>query len=96
MFIVKPRTIVSPHTTDELKILFAPHQPGVYSAQVQVGASPVVADSETRVIQHTVPQMVVLTALAERPNVEVSANSNIAQKSTFSPKTVILLVLNSA
>ena len=85
MFIVKPRTIVSPHTTDKMKILFAPHQPGVYSAQVQVGASPVVADSEARVIQHMVPQMVVLTALAERPNVEVRPMKKVNLQGVLHP-----------
>ncbi|XP_072013925.1 centrosomal protein of 192 kDa-like [Amphiura filiformis] len=73
VFIIKNRTILSPHNADEMKILFAPHQPGLYQAHLQVGCSPVVAETGARMIPLAAPQMVLLTAFAERPNVEFDA-----------------------
>ena len=69
-FLVKPRTTISPQSTEEVKVVFVPHQPGIYVAQIQVSSSPVVAGGEVAYLSQGVP--VTVLARAEKPDIGVS------------------------
>ncbi|XP_019380490.1 PREDICTED: centrosomal protein of 192 kDa isoform X2 [Gavialis gangeticus] len=69
--VFKNKTIVGPHSTEELKILFLPCYPGVFQCVCSVSSWPVSADAETIVQAEALATRVVLTAVAENPNLEV-------------------------
>ncbi|KYO35334.1 centrosomal protein of [Alligator mississippiensis] len=69
--VFKNKTIVGPHSTEELKILFLPCYPGVFQCVFSVSSWPVSADAETIVQAEALASRVVLTAVAENPNLEV-------------------------
>lgn len=69
-FITKERTTIAPQGTEQVKIIFVPKHPGIYTALLHVGWSAVVPDRD-RGTPHEPPQVVRLQALAENPNVEV-------------------------
>ncbi|XP_041455677.1 uncharacterized protein LOC121408319 [Lytechinus variegatus] len=71
VFFMKPRIIIGPNTTEKHKITFAPRQPGIHEAKIQVGSSPVVADSEAGLLRVTAPPIMTLRAVAELPEIEV-------------------------
>ncbi|XP_072169079.1 uncharacterized protein [Diadema setosum] len=79
IFVTQPRLIIGPQTWEYHKVLFAPRQPGIHEATIQVGSSPVVADSEVGLVKVTAPLMTTVRAVAELPEIEVegAAKSSI-------------------
>lgn len=71
--VFKNKTIVGPHSTDDLKILFLPCRSGVFQCILSVSSWQVSADAETVVQAEALASRVVLTAVAENPHLEVSS-----------------------
>uniref|UniRef100_K7F848 Centrosomal protein 192 n=1 Tax=Pelodiscus sinensis TaxID=13735 RepID=K7F848_PELSI len=69
--VFKNKTIIGPHSTEELKILFLPCDPGIFQCVLSVSSWPVSADAGTVVQAEALATRVVLTAVAENPNLEV-------------------------
>ncbi|NXI71427.1 CE192 protein, partial [Anseranas semipalmata] len=69
--VFKNKTITGPHSTDDLKILFLPCHSGIFQCILSVSSWPVSADAETIVQAEALASRVVLTAVAENPNLEV-------------------------
>ncbi|XP_054046587.1 centrosomal protein of 192 kDa isoform X1 [Rissa tridactyla] len=69
--VFKNKTIVGPYSTNDLKILFLPCHPGIFQCILNVSSWPVSADAETIVQAEALASRVVLTAVAENPNLEV-------------------------
>uniref|UniRef100_A0A8C3KTW0 Centrosomal protein 192 n=1 Tax=Chrysolophus pictus TaxID=9089 RepID=A0A8C3KTW0_CHRPC len=69
--VFKNKTIVGPHSTDDLKILFLPCHSGIFQCILSVSSWPLPADAETVVQAEALASRVVLTAVAENPNLEV-------------------------
>ncbi|XP_014726355.1 PREDICTED: centrosomal protein of 192 kDa isoform X1 [Sturnus vulgaris] len=69
--VFKNKTIVGPYSTNDLKILFLPSHPGIFQCILNVSSWPVSADAETIVQSEALASRVVLTAVAENPNLEV-------------------------
>ncbi|XP_068788214.1 centrosomal protein of 192 kDa isoform X2 [Struthio camelus] len=69
--VFKNKTIVGPHSTDNLKILFLPCHSGIFQCILSISSWPVSADAETIVQAEALASRVVLTAVAENPNIEV-------------------------
>uniref|UniRef100_A0A669P9E3 Centrosomal protein 192 n=1 Tax=Phasianus colchicus TaxID=9054 RepID=A0A669P9E3_PHACC len=69
--VFKNKTIVGPHSTDDLKILFLPCHSGIFQCILSVSSWPLSADAETVVQAEALASRVVLTAVAENPNLEV-------------------------
>ncbi|XP_036260379.1 centrosomal protein of 192 kDa [Molothrus ater] len=69
--VFKNKTIVGPYSTNDLKILFLPSRSGIFQCILNVSSWPVSADAETIVQAEALASRVVLTAVAENPNLEV-------------------------
>ncbi|KAM6349490.1 centrosomal protein of 192 kDa [Podargus strigoides] len=69
--VFKNKTIVGPYSTNDLKILFLPCHSGIFQCILNVSSWPVAADAETMVQAEALASRVVLTAVAENPNLEV-------------------------
>ncbi|XP_064559275.1 centrosomal protein of 192 kDa [Zonotrichia leucophrys gambelii] len=69
--VFKNKTIVGPYSTNDLKILFLPSRSGIFQCILNVSSWPVSADAETIVQSEALASRVVLTAVAENPNLEV-------------------------
>ncbi|XP_042654021.1 centrosomal protein of 192 kDa isoform X2 [Tyto alba] len=69
--VFKNKTIVGPYSTNDLKILFLPCHSGIFQCILNVSSWPVSADAETVVQAEALANRVVLTAVAENPNLEV-------------------------
>ncbi|KAM6409920.1 centrosomal protein of 192 kDa [Pluvialis apricaria] len=69
--VFKNKTIVGPYCTNDLKILFLPCHSGIFQCILNVSSWPVSADAETIVQAEALASRVVLTAVAENPNLEV-------------------------
>nr|XP_013797922.1 PREDICTED: centrosomal protein of 192 kDa [Apteryx mantelli mantelli] len=69
--VFKNKTIVGPHSTDDLKILFLPCHSGIFQCILSIASWPVSADAETVVQAEALASRVILTAVAENPNIEV-------------------------
>ncbi|XP_062424097.1 centrosomal protein of 192 kDa [Rhea pennata] len=69
--VFKNKTIIGPHSTDDLKILFLPCHSGIFQCILSISSWPVSADAETIVQAEALASRVVLTAVAENPNIEV-------------------------
>ncbi|CAH1277142.1 CEP192 [Branchiostoma lanceolatum] len=78
IFHLKQKTIIGPHTTEEIKVLFTPHHPGVYVAQVQVSSCLVLANSEDAAVIDHMPSIVNVQAIAEKPFIQVTAGESDA------------------
>ncbi|XP_071823533.1 uncharacterized protein [Apostichopus japonicus] len=76
-FIIKQRTTISPLGTEQIKIIFVPKHPGIYTALLHVGSSTVVPDGDRNDTPHVPPQVVSLQALAESPCVEVLEDKDV-------------------
>lgn len=70
--VFKNKTIVGPYSTNDLKILFLPSCVGIFQCILNVSSWPVSADAETIIQSEALASRVVLTAVAENPNLEVS------------------------
>ncbi|XP_015474398.1 centrosomal protein of 192 kDa isoform X1 [Parus major] len=71
--VFKNKAIVGPFSTNDLKILFLPSHSGIFQCILNVSSWPVSADAETIVQSEALASRVVLTAVAENPNLEVEA-----------------------
>ncbi|XP_039562236.1 centrosomal protein of 192 kDa [Passer montanus] len=71
--VFKNKTIVGPYSTNDLKILFLPSRSGIFQCILNVSSWPVSADAETIVQSEALASRVVLTAVAENPNLEVES-----------------------
>ncbi|XP_009100109.3 centrosomal protein of 192 kDa isoform X1 [Serinus canaria] len=69
--VFKNKTIVGPYSTNDLKILFLPSHSGIFQCILNVSSWPVSADAEAIVQSAALASRVVLTAVAENPNLEV-------------------------
>ncbi|KAM9387425.1 centrosomal protein of 192 kDa [Phaethornis superciliosus] len=69
--VFKNKTIVGPYSTNDLKILFLPSHSGIFQCILNVSSWPVSADAETILQAEALASRVVLTAVAENPNLEV-------------------------
>ncbi|XP_009316799.1 PREDICTED: centrosomal protein of 192 kDa [Pygoscelis adeliae] len=69
--VFKNKTIVGSYSTNDLKILFLPCHSGIFQCILNVSSWPVSADPETIVQAEALASRVVLTAVAENPNLEV-------------------------
>lgn len=69
--VFKNKTIVGSYSTNDLKILFLPSHAGIFQCILNVSSWPVAADAETIVQSEALASRVVLTAVAENPNLEV-------------------------
>ncbi|OXB66757.1 hypothetical protein ASZ78_003002 [Callipepla squamata] len=69
--VFKNKAIVGPHSTEDLKILFLPCHSGIFQCILSVSSWPVCAEAETVVQAEALASRVVLTAVAENPNLEV-------------------------
>ncbi|XP_074843586.1 centrosomal protein of 192 kDa [Carettochelys insculpta] len=69
--VFKNKTIIGPHATEDVKILFLPYHPGVFQCVLGIASWPVSAEAETIVQAEALATKVVLTAVAENPNLEV-------------------------
>ncbi|XP_077208935.1 centrosomal protein of 192 kDa isoform X2 [Paroedura picta] len=67
----KNKTIIGPCTTEDLKILFLPCQPGVFQCVLSIASWPLSADAETIVQAEALAARVILNAVAENPDLEV-------------------------
>lgn len=70
--VFKNKTIVGSYSTNDLKILFLPCHSGIFQYILNVSSWPVSADAETIVQAEALASRVVLTAVAENPDLEVS------------------------
>lgn len=71
--VFKNKTIIGPYSTNDVKILFLPCHSGIFQCILNVSSWPVSADAETIVQAEALASRVVLTAVAENPNLEVSS-----------------------
>nr|XP_009937233.1 PREDICTED: LOW QUALITY PROTEIN: centrosomal protein of 192 kDa [Opisthocomus hoazin] len=69
--VFKNNPIVGSYSTNDLKILFLPCHSGIFQCILNVSSWPVSADAETIVQAEALASRVVLTAVAENPNLEV-------------------------
>ncbi|KFQ09231.1 Centrosomal protein of 192 kDa, partial [Leptosomus discolor] len=69
--VFKNKTIVGPYSTNDLQILFLPCHSGIFQYILNVSSWPVSADAETIVQAEALASRVVLTAVAENPDLEV-------------------------
>ncbi|XP_065485263.1 centrosomal protein of 192 kDa isoform X4 [Caloenas nicobarica] len=69
--VFKNKTIVGSYSTNDLKILFLPCHSGIFQYILNVSSWPVSADAETIVQAEALASRVVLTAVAENPDLEV-------------------------
>uniref|UniRef100_A0A8C8RAC5 Centrosomal protein 192 n=1 Tax=Pelusios castaneus TaxID=367368 RepID=A0A8C8RAC5_9SAUR len=69
--VFKNKTIIGPHSTEELKMLFLPSHPGIFQCVLSISSWPVSADAETIVQAEALATRVVLTAVAENPVLQV-------------------------
>uniref|UniRef100_A0A8C4XM65 Centrosomal protein 192 n=1 Tax=Falco tinnunculus TaxID=100819 RepID=A0A8C4XM65_FALTI len=69
--VFKNKTIVGSYSTNDLKILFLPCHSGIFQCVLNVSSWPVSADAETIIQAEALASRVVLTAVAENPNLEV-------------------------
>ncbi|XP_069709348.1 centrosomal protein of 192 kDa [Phaenicophaeus curvirostris] len=74
--VFKNKTIVGPYSTNDLKILFLPCHSGIFQCILNVSSWPVSADDETIVQAEALASRVVLTAVAENPNLEVETGKS--------------------
>lgn len=68
----KNKVIIRPHTTEEIKVLFIPSDPGIFRCIFSVASWPFTADAETIVQAEALASKVILTAFAETPVIEVT------------------------
>ncbi|KAM9632713.1 centrosomal protein of 192 kDa isoform 4-T6 [Trichechus inunguis] len=69
--VFKNKVIIRPHTTEEIKVLFIPSNPGIFRCIFSVASWPFSADAETIVQAEALASRVILTAVAETPVIEV-------------------------
>ncbi|XP_060056607.1 centrosomal protein of 192 kDa isoform X3 [Erinaceus europaeus] len=74
--VFKNKIIVRPHSTEEIKVLFIPSDPGIFRCIFSVASWPFSADSDTIVQAEALANRVVLTALAETPVIEVETEKD--------------------
>ncbi|XP_064006338.1 centrosomal protein of 192 kDa isoform X2 [Pogoniulus pusillus] len=69
--VFKNKAIVGPYSTHDVKILFLPCHPGIFQCILNVSSWPVSADAKTIIQAEALASRVVLTAVAETPDLEV-------------------------
>ncbi|XP_072114498.1 centrosomal protein of 192 kDa isoform X4 [Mobula birostris] len=72
-WIFKNKTIIGPHVTEDLKLMFLPRQAGVFQCVLSILSYPVSADAHTIARAEALAVRVVVTAVAENPLVEIVA-----------------------
>lgn len=70
-WIFKNKTIIGPHVTEDLKLMFLPRHPGVFQCVLSVSSHSVSADANTFARAEALAVRVIVTAVAEDPLVEV-------------------------
>ncbi|XP_068955575.1 centrosomal protein of 192 kDa [Petaurus breviceps papuanus] len=69
--VFKNKTVIGPHTTEEIKVLFMPVHPGIFRCVLRVSSWPVSSDPDIIAQAEALASRIVLTAIAENPVVEV-------------------------
>ncbi|XP_031802528.1 centrosomal protein of 192 kDa isoform X1 [Sarcophilus harrisii] len=69
--VFKNKTVIGPHSTEEIKVLFMPTHPGIFRCILRVSSWPVSSDLDTIAQAEALASRVVLTAIAENPVIEV-------------------------
>ncbi|XP_078254195.1 centrosomal protein of 192 kDa isoform X2 [Rhinoraja longicauda] len=72
-WIFKNKTIIGPHVTEDLKLMFLPRHPGVFQCVLSVSSHSVSADANTIARAEALAIRVIVTAVAEEPLVEILA-----------------------
>ncbi|XP_060679851.1 centrosomal protein of 192 kDa isoform X3 [Hemiscyllium ocellatum] len=75
-WIFKNKTIIGPHVTEDLKLMFLPRHSGIFQCIICVSSCPVSSDANTIVRAEALARRVVITAVAEDPLIEVLAGKN--------------------
>ncbi|XP_032875321.1 centrosomal protein of 192 kDa isoform X3 [Amblyraja radiata] len=75
-WIFKNKTIIGPHVTEDLKLMFLPRHPGVFQCVLSVSSHSVSADANTFARAEALAVRVIVTAVAEDPLVEILAEKN--------------------
>uniref|UniRef100_UPI00398F3BB2 centrosomal protein of 192 kDa isoform X2 n=1 Tax=Pristiophorus japonicus TaxID=55135 RepID=UPI00398F3BB2 len=75
-WIFKNKTIIGPHVTEDLKVMFLPRYPGIYQCVLCVSSCPVSADANTITKAEALAARVIITAVAEDPLIEVLAGKS--------------------
>ncbi|XP_072425902.1 centrosomal protein of 192 kDa isoform X5 [Chiloscyllium punctatum] len=75
-WIFKNKTIIGPHVTEDLKLMFLPRHSGIFQCIICVSSYPVSSDANTIVRAEALARRVVITAVAEDPLIEVLAGKN--------------------
>ncbi|XP_048452154.1 nucleoporin SEH1 [Rhincodon typus] len=75
-WIFKNKTIIGPHVTEDLKLMFLPRHSGIFQCVICVSSYPVSSDANTVVRAEALAVRVVITAVAEDPLIEVLAGRN--------------------
>ncbi|XP_043543637.1 centrosomal protein of 192 kDa isoform X1 [Chiloscyllium plagiosum] len=75
-WIFKNKTIIGPHVTEDLKLMFLPRHSGIFQCIICVSSYPVSSDVNTIVRAEALARRVVITAVAEDPLIEVLAGKN--------------------
>ncbi|XP_007949874.2 centrosomal protein of 192 kDa [Orycteropus afer afer] len=73
--VFKSKIIIRPHTTEEIKVLFIPSNPGIFRCIFSVASWPFSAAAETIVQAEALASRVILTAVAETPVIEVETEN---------------------
>ncbi|XP_069778568.1 centrosomal protein of 192 kDa isoform X2 [Narcine bancroftii] len=72
-WIFKNKTIIGPHVSEDLKLMFLPRQPGVFQCVLSISSHPISADTNTIARAEALAVRVIVTAMAEDPLVEILA-----------------------
>ncbi|XP_078397184.1 centrosomal protein of 192 kDa [Cetorhinus maximus] len=75
-WIFKNKTIIGPHVTEDLKLMFLPRHSGIFQCVMCVSSCPVSADANTIARAEALAVRVIITAVAEDPLIEVLAGKS--------------------
>ncbi|GCB72399.1 hypothetical protein scyTo_0006285 [Scyliorhinus torazame] len=75
-WIFKNKTIIGPHVTEDLKLMFLPRHSGIFQCVIGVSSCPVSADANTIARAEALAVRVIITAVAEEPLIEVLAGKS--------------------
>ena len=75
-FVIKERIILEPHKVEDIQVVFAPRQAGIYIGQLHLQVATI---SGALPQGHYVPTMVTLQAVAKPPDVKVRGNNVYTQ-----------------
>ena len=72
---IPPKVILEPNSSEDIKVKFAPCQPGSYMIKIEILTTPLLPD-ETKVDWYRVPYIVNVKGISEQPDIEVLLNQS--------------------